>query len=61
MKKLLATMIFSLALSILNVEGKKISKPLPPIILRSEVPKKHSLLINFIEPIKNYLRKIYLN
>ncbi|MFN3306662.1 MAG: hypothetical protein ACK42Z_05690 [Candidatus Kapaibacteriota bacterium] len=61
MKKLLATMIFSLALSMLNVEGKRILKPLTPIILRTEAPQKNSLLIDFIKPIKNYLRRLYLN
>ncbi len=61
MKKLLATMIFSLALSMLNVEGKRIFKPIAPIILRTEAPRKHSLLIDFIRPIKNYLKKLYLN
>ncbi len=54
-------MIFSLALSMLNVEGKRIFKPIAPIILRTEAPRKHSLLIDFIRPIKNYLKKLYLN
>lgn len=61
MKKFLATVIFSIALSILNVEGKTIFRPPVPIILRSEMPKKHSLLLDFIKPIKDYIRRIYLN
>ncbi len=61
MKKLLATMIFSIALSILNIEGKTYLKPIVPIILRTEMPRKNSLLIDFIKPLKDYLSRIYKN
>lgn len=61
MKKFIATVVCSIALSILNVEGKSILKPIVPIILRTEMPKKHSLLFDFIKPLKRYLTRLYLN
>lgn len=61
MKKFLATVIFSIALSILNVEGKTVLRPNIPIILRTETPRRPSLLLDFIKPIKDYIKRIYLN
>ncbi|MFN3270060.1 MAG: hypothetical protein ACK42G_05700 [Candidatus Kapaibacteriota bacterium] len=61
MKKFIATIVFSFALSILNVETKSLVKPIIPIILRTEMPKRHSLLFDFIKPLKNYFSKLYLN
>ncbi|MGB9771714.1 MAG: hypothetical protein ACPLX7_07025 [Candidatus Kapaibacteriota bacterium] len=61
MKKLIATMVFSIALSILNVEGKSLLRPIIPIVFKTEMPKKHSLLFDFVKPLRNYLSRIHLN
>jgi len=61
MKKFLATLIFSLVLSVLNAEGKSLLKPLAPIVLRTEALQRHSLLYDFILPIKDYLSRLYVN